>query len=284
MIKDFIKSYHLYLLKIIFFISIAGLTFISCKNEDDVVAFLTSDAENELKMIMAFDDVEYITYEGMELSNNIMEGRTLHDEGPLGAACVSVSFNNQQNSTTIDFGEGCEGPGKIIRKGKIIITQTGKYFEPGTIITATSEKYTVNNVLVEGRIIIINTSGERTMKPSFSIKSENGKVIFSDEEFATRELDYVRVWNRSTNVAENQYYVSGSATGSFRNGTTYISEIQNDLNYKRECLETNFFLPVQGVVSLKLNEIDAYLLNYGNGTCDNKVSISSEENSKEVNF
>lgn len=285
MITIFSKYFTINEIKIPILLAIIGiiaLIFVSCNKVDDVVAFVPKDAEREIQMIMAFDDVEYITYEGMELSNNIVEGRILHEEGPLGAACVSVSFNNQQNSTTIDFGDGCEGPGKKMRKGIITVTLTGKYFEPGTVFTATLENYVVNGVQLEGKLIITNISSQRTMTPSFSIKTENGRVIFQDQTFASREIEFIRSWNRSNVREEIQYHVSGFALGILDNGTSYTSEIQEELNYKWGCLENDKYLPVQGIVSLKVNENDPYILNYGTGDCDNKISISSNEKVKEV--
>lgn len=265
----------------IFLILIFVLVFSACKKEDDTVRFDTAAAESEIAMIMALDDVEYITYEGLEQSNNIMEGRLKHDEGPLGSTCVSISFNTQQNTTTVDFGNGCEGPDKKVRKGKIIISQTGKYFEPGTVVTSVLENYSVNDILLEGIITITNTSPERTMTPTFSITIENGKANWPDQSFASREMNYTRLWMRSENHAEMQYLISGSASGIDRNGKTYTSEINNFLTYKLSCLEEHTWLPVTGTLSLFGSE-EAFQIDYGNGACDNEVTISQNDNLKKV--
>lgn len=259
-----------------------GIGLLSCKKQDDTISFDSKLAESEISMIMAIDDIEYITYEGMELSNNIMEAKTFHDEGPLGVACVKTSFSIQQNTTTIDFGEGCEGPDQKVRKGRIIISQTGKYFEPGTVVTSILENYSVNDIQIEGTLIITNTSPERTMNPTFTVNIENGKAIWPDQSFATREINYTRTWNRSSDHNEMIYLMSGISYGISRNGNSYTSEINNSLKYKLSCLGEYQFFPVEGKVTLFPENDSNYQIDYGSGNCDNKIKITFNENIKEV--
>jgi hypothetical protein len=279
----YLSSLHSALFIKIIFLAISICILISCKKNEDIISFDSKSAEDEIALMMVFDDVDYITYEGIELSNNIMEGRVLHDEGPLGAACVSYSFSIQNSSTTIDFGNGCLGPEGKIRKGKLSITQTGKYFEPGTIITTVLDGYTVNDILLEGSITMTNISSERTMTPSFSVRLENGKATWSDQSFATRDTDYTRLWKRSSFHNEVEYFVSGPANGLTRDGGTYTSIINSALSYKWVCLDSHQFFPVEGKISFNEDQL-VYIINYGNGDCDNKFIISLDEHDKLISL
>ncbi|MDQ3395495.1 MAG: hypothetical protein M3512_15480 [Bacteroidota bacterium] len=270
-------------LKLILILSlITGLC--SCEKKKEDIVFDSKLAESEADMIMAFDDAEYITFEGMELSNNIMEGRALHDEGPLAALCAKASFSVQNNTTTIDFGEGCPGPDGKFRKGKINISQTGKYFEPGTIVTTVLDQYSVNDVLVDGTIILTNTSPERTQSTTFNIQINEGKAFWDDQTSATREIAYTRIWKRSDDPNKMEYEVSGTATGIGRNGKAYTSEIKNFLSYQWACLSSHTYLPVTGKLSLTFDNDEIFEIHYGTGACDNRIHVFHDGIMKDIDL
>jgi hypothetical protein len=257
--------------------------FASCDKDDDQVAVETHTAESEVAMEMAFDDVDYITFEGMELSNNIYEARIAHDEGPLGEACVSTSFSLQNGITTIDFGDGCEGSDGKLRKGKIIISHTGRYFAPGSVITTHLENYSVNNIKIEGIRTVTNTSTQRTLTPVFNVRIEGGKLTWPDGTSATREINQTRTWKLSLNPDEIEYYIEGDASGVNRRGITYSTIIDSKLVYTVKCVHSDFYLPSSGKKSIILTNPEQIIeVDYGNGTCDNKLNISTEGRSREI--
>lgn len=270
---------HNYLRNLLIFAII--LISFSCNKKDDELVVDFEAAESEAQMEMVLEDVDYITFEGMELSNNIY-AKYQHDEGPLGVACVKVSFNLENNTTTLDFGGGCEGPDGKIRKGKMVISQTGKYFTPGSIITAQLDQYSVNDVKIEGIRRIENMSTDNTTNPIFSLRLENGRFNWSDGTHATRETSQSRTWTLTENRDQLTFSIDGSANGITRRGENYSSETTQMLTYDRSCTS---YLPTTGIQTLILeNSNEQFEIDYGTGACENKVVLKKTGSSMEFSL
>ncbi len=183
---------------------------------------------------------------------------------------------------TIDFGLACLGPGGKSRSGKIIIEYLGRRFMPGSKIITTFQNYSVNGIKLEGTRILTNTSANETAAVSFSIIEEGMKVTYPDGTFATRSSSRIRTWNRMLNPTGDTWTVTGSAIGSNRKGKEYIMTITKPLVYKRSCAIINkVFIPVEGTKELKTGG-KSVTIDYGNGNCNNKVTITILGKSKEV--
>ncbi len=183
---------------------------------------------------------------------------------------------------TIDFGLACLGPGGKTRSGKIIIEYLGRRFMPGSKIVTTFQNYSVNGIKLEGTRILTNVSANETAAVSFSIVEDGMKVTYPDGTFATRSSSRIRTWNRTLNPTGDTWTVTGSAIGLNRKGKEYIMTITKPLVYKRSCAITNkVFIPVEGTKELK-TEGKSVTIDYGNGNCNNKVTITILGKSKEV--
>lgn len=203
--------------------------------------------------------------------------------------CAIVTHVKDPNSTvekpmgtiTIDFGAGClDNHGKS-RKGKIIIAYSGKRFMPGSIITTTFENYYRNDVKVEGTHSISNIASTLLDYPKFQIVISGGKLTFPDGRTATREQTMTREWQRGASPMADKWVVTGSGSGTNKNGKSYTMEITTPLVYSTACrFSDQVFVPVQGIKHLKVESKDI-TIDYGDGTCDNKVTITVNGKSTE---
>jgi hypothetical protein len=196
--------------------------------------------------------------------------------------CATVTHIKDPNSTpdkpmgtiTIDFGSGCQDNHGKTRKGMIIITYSGRRFTPGSIITTTFKDYYRNDVQVEGTHSISNIASTLLDYPKFQIVITGGKLTFPDGRTATREQNMTREWQRGANPLTDKWVVTGSASGSNKNGRSYTMEITTPLVYSSACrFSDQVFIPVEGVKHLVVESKDI-TIDYGDGTCDNKVTVT----------
>ena len=197
---------------------------------------------------------------------------------------VESSFETPKGTITIDFGTGCTDAKGNVRKGKIIINYSGKRFLAGSSVVTTFADYFINGVKIEGTRTVTNTSASLESNPVFNIVVSGGKAIWPDATFATREVNRTREWNRGDilDVADDQWIVSGTASGTNRNGRSYQMEITKPLVYKRECaISDKVFIAVEGTKVLTV-ESKQITIDYGDGACDKLVTITVNGKSREV--
>lgn len=187
---------------------------------------------------------------------------------------------NPQGTITIDFGTGQADPKGVLRKGKVIIAYQGLRFLPQSVMSITFNAYEVNGIKVAGKRTVTTTALDNT-GITFSVKDENGKVTFTDGTFVTREATLTHKWQFGNTAATNQWIVNGSATGLTRENKTYLFTIEEPLIFKVECALNKYFLPAQGVVLLTV-DTQAIEVNYGSGTCDDKLTLSANGFSQEI--
>lgn len=257
--------------KLLFITAIAGVTLLSsCSNDEvgslDIIEEMDIDSEEALES--SYEDVDMIVEAGMEtleISGRIEEDDLLE--------CADITKDEENKMITIDFGEGCEGPGGRIRAGKIIISYNDHRLVPGAFREATFDRFSVDGVMVEGTRRVENISESLDDDPTFSITLTGGKLTFEDETTVTRQAAITRTWLRANNPLDDEAEVEGNASGSRRDGITYSMEIMERLVYKRACWARGVFVPVSGVKQFTSGD-NVAILDYGNGECDYLATVT----------
>ena len=189
--------------------------------------------------------------------------------------CATVTLDTSvfPRILTIDFGDvNCLCNDGKYRRGKIIITFTGRYFEPGTVITHGFENYFVNDKSVAGSKVVTNMG-----------ENENGNLYFTIEVTGVIEKpdgggtfswnsSRVREWIQGSdthNRWDDIYLVTGTANGTRPNGLTWEQEIMTPLRVELACR----FI-VSGTVEMRPQDRPVRLLDYGNGDCDNIATVT----------
>ena len=245
--------------------------FSSCSEDGEGSTDLVQefDLESETTIEANYDDVDEVVNAGLE-SGGSNAGRIVEDELLDG---VTVTRDSANNMITIDFGDGVEGPGGRVRKGKIIITYEGRKWEPGSFRQVTFEEFFIDDVKVEGVRTHTNTAESRDDNPQFAITLSGGKLTFTDGTVASREVDKLRTWIRATNPLDDEVTMEGIASGARRDGVTYSMEILEPIVYKRDCRRARVFVPVAGVKQITSGE-NVMSIDYGDGTCDNIATVT----------
>ncbi|MBP6730565.1 MAG: hypothetical protein KA149_00815 [Chitinophagales bacterium] len=199
------------------------------------------------------------------------------DENSLLAGCAVVTRDTTSTPrvTTIDFGTGCTGADGKLRTGKIIVTHDGRYRDAGTTITITFDNYTVNGNQVSGTRTIHNDGPNNDGNLSYSI-SVNGQIILaSGAGTITWSATRTRVWIAGESTAtrdDDQYSITGSATGTAANGDQFTSTIQTALvrNLAPGC-RRHF---VSGIALIQRTGKPDRTLDFGTGACDDQATVT----------
>lgn len=231
-------------------------------------------AENEAVVESAFEDIDDIGYESLfyvEQGGRI----AVNEDSPL--SCAERTHDLENKTITINYGEGCEGPQGRVRSGKIIITYTDRMYVPGSVITMTFENYFCDGKQIEGTRTRTNISESENDYLRFRIQLENGKVTWEDGTFATREADWEISRIRTPNPINDERIRTGSASGVNREGLGYTVTITKAIIWRRGCLPMRrVMIPVEGTKVRVLEDGSTCTIDYGDGTCDNIVTITKD--------
>ncbi len=249
----------------------------SCKKNDAVApsSQLSPGLTNTTNLIALGEDE--LNAETDESLNDDPEAKSVD-----GFDCAVVTFNPSRSvyphTKTVDFGAGCSnGEGKTI-SGKRISTiyADWKTAAPGTLISVTTySNYTLNGLSVGG-------STKRTLVAKGNFKVTTTKT-FKDN--AGNKSTFIGTHNRkqiegsATPTTEDDVYeITGSSTGTEKtlNNTTAIWRATIDAN-NVVVKSVNCSFRGKGGLKIKIQQIDGAnneYLDYGDGTCDNKATLS----------
>jgi hypothetical protein len=266
-------------------VALAASVLISCNKadqEESLTAEETQDYSKDAEISASFDELDGIVDAAVLEAEAGESGRY----APLEAywtKCASIEHNNDTRVTTISFTEGCEDARGITRSGSITITRTGYMFQPGAKNVAVLNGYMVNGLAVEGTRTWENIT-EANNPMTFSRKVEGGKVTWAEGDYATREVNHTIVWNGTDTIDENDdvFDLTGTATGRRRSGIDYVNTITDALVYTKSCQNTGNKLPVSGVMTVDAGDRRTVGLNFGEGECDDLVTVSIGARSRTI--
>ena len=254
------------------------LLFTSCNKDTVNTAIDSSYAEADGQADDTYSEVDGITESSLSIYNL---GARVEETPDSLIMCAIKSINFETKTITIDFGDGCQGFGGRVRKGKIHIHYTDRFFKPGSVVTTTFDNFYLNDVKVEGTRIRTNISDLLGAIPKFHVVLTGGKLTWPDSTFSTRESDFTQTWNRGISPYNDEIMVDGSASGITRDGKEYLMNITSTLLFKRACWRFRAFIPVSGVKEIISNG-NIMTIDYGDGTCDRSATITANGVSRTI--
>jgi hypothetical protein len=266
--------------------SVAMLTFFSCMKDTKLIEQTSVDlVDDNAVSDVAFDDVFNTVDNATVIMENLM-GLTKGDltsETVLADSCpvITISAGTFPKTITINYGTGCSGFNGSTRSGKIIITVTNKRSVVGAIRTVTFDNYFFNGIRVEGTKVLTTLPLSNNQNPVLSVKLTGGKLTLTDGKTIERSFDHKKEWtagwNTPKNIWDDEWLVTGTATGKNINGIAYTNTILTALHWTRACE----FL-VSGSIKFERTGVEPIVLDYGTGTCDAKATVQRGDNTKEI--
>ena len=198
------------------------------------------------------------------------------DDNGLREACdPTVTFDTLGTPRTImlDFGtENCTANNGRLRRGRIMVSYTGRYREVGTVITITPQNYHVNNNLVEGSKTVTNLGPNEAGHLQYNVVV-NGTLTAADGSWtATHSAQRTRTWIEGQDTAplsDDVYLITGNGSGVNRNGVAYTAAITTALRVALNCP----FI-TQGAVTITPANRPPRIIDYGTSACDANFSVT----------
>ena len=286
----------------------ASLLFVGCKREnsntltpqeEEQAATYTTESETEAQF--AFDDV-FDNVMGVNSDVGVGDvgifGRTITlDNGRVertdpAPTCVTITITPLQSNAfpktvVLDFGTGCNSHGHL-RSGKITTVYTGRLTEPGSSATTTFQNFKIDDISVEGTHKIINTTGSATNQRQYKIEVMDARLSKpngSYEEWSTTRVITQIEGNGTIAPADDIFRVTGAGHGKVKRENIIVlwkSEITEPLIKKFVCRWIS-----KGTVKTVREGLPSStpwvaVLNYGDGNCDNKATLTINGNTKEI--
>ena len=249
----------------------SSLALVSCNRQKDAL-FDQSAFDNSIADAQ-FNDLDNLVSDFMNSNNDQLrgiDGRTTRFRD-----CGTFTIDTTAKTILIDFGSGTTCNDGRTRSGKIRISYTGRYIEPGSVITVVPEDYFVNNVKVEGTKTITNIT-QANQPTTHRVVVSNGKLTFSDNTTFFWEANRVRVWQSGQsdlNPFNDVFQITGKSSGVNRRGKNFTAEITTPLIVKTECWLQGIRKPVSGVYVVTA-ENSQRTVDFGNGTCNRTISVT----------
>ena len=268
--------------KMLFALSLMLVAFNSCQKEEvsaTIDEILLSQQETQAEETLA--DIDIIVDEALDLKFNTLKSASIESLVYLGD-CPLITVNREASPQvmTIDFGTSCTGKDGKVRSGKIIVTCSSFKIFP-TVRDKSFDNYIVDGKKVEGSIVkTISKDQENNIRTA--VIQEDISITFPENEgTATRVASLTRQSQRNTldNREDDQVVSWGTVEFTRISGVKLTKTItaENPLVFKVACHHI-----VSGMVSVITSNNRSWTIDYGNGDCDNKATITNGERTKEI--
>lgn len=205
---------------------------------------------------------------------------------PNGNRCFTITVSPRDpgvfpKTVTINYGTGCLGRDGKLRKGKIITVYTKPLIVPGAQATTEFDGYYIDSVKVEGRHIIKNNSTSAVL--IFTRLVLNGKLTKPNGNYIKWNAEHTQTQVAGLGTPgfprDDEWNTTGGARGENKRGEKLASwsrQIVTPLHKAFVCRWID-----KGTVRITRNDFTA-LLNFGDGTCDNKATITVNGVTREI--
>lgn len=264
-------------------IAIISLIFLKCKKDDDSDNVQPwSEKSPEVLNVAALGAMEGLNFltDTSYTSNNPVS--------PNPNDCPIVTFFIASNPaahikyiTTCDWSEnGCTGSDGIIRKGKIVVTYTGKMNVPGSVAINTFSGFSNGGNRIEGFQEI------KCIQPdpinNFPVYEEFShlNLQFPDQNFSLYKSRFTRSLingSETSSKEDDVWQLTGTIEGTTSDDVEWTAICSKPLIKKNSCKwfdsGTTVITPLKG---------SQCTIDYGTGTCDNKATITRDGKTIEV--
>lgn len=250
-------------------LAIAILALASCKKDKD------DDTPTSLDYVAATDNAkaEDAFNDALQQVDAAASANGLRELNDACSPTVTIDTVAMPHTMLIDFGTtNCTATNGRSRRGKLMVTFTGRYRDAGTVITITPQDYYVNDNHVQGTKTVTNMGLNEDHHPYFNIVVDGTLTAADGSWTATHHAERVRTWTAGYDTPtslDDTYSITGSGHGVNRNGVSYTVQITNPLIVAVGCP----FIE-QGTVQITPEDHAVRTIDYGNGTCDSTFTVS----------
>lgn len=193
---------------------------------------------------------------------------------------ISVDTITVPHVMTIDFGTTCTGKDGKVRSGKIVVSATSFKVFP-SVRTKTFQDFIVENKKMEGSVTK-TIQKDRINNIRTATLQENIRVIeLLKGDTISRVSSITRQYRRNvlTDKTDDQTLTWGTVSNTRPNGVVTTKTISENtpLVFETACKHI-----VSGIASFENSKGRKWIINYGDGSCDNKATMESDGKTKEI--
>ncbi len=263
--------------RLIFIVLIAATLLVSCGKKDKDVMEVSSIATDDNVADNSFSDLK-------DIGDLAGITNTVKDYDKSKDTCIKVNVVSYDSLAKkiklfVDFGlTDCTCNDTKKRRGKINIEYVGKVGLEGSEAIYEPENYFINGYGVSGKKTI-----KIIEKFTHSIQVENGKVTKPDGSSITwisnRIRKMVSGYDTPLNFLDDSYEISGNSSGENSEGKSYSFMTESPLVKSIGCQWIK-----SGKLTIKREGKRDAIIDYGDGTCDDKAILSIGSWNKEISI
>ena len=233
--------------------------------------------KNAVIAISTFEGINEMAQVGF-ISNNLKAGNISFGSCPT----ISVNYTAAPYSITLDWGTECTGIDGAKRTGKIEISLNGIMNVANNVATMKIENYVVDGKKVTGTTKITSAGpNPGNGWPRYDILTE-GKIEFADKSILSYRYDGVTLQSEGSAtplvLADDVWRTEvHSASGVNQDGSTWTAKSTKVMIKKGDCKWYN-----SGTFEIIPSKGDKITIDFGNGTCDNKATMTKDSVTTEI--
>ncbi len=270
------------LLSLAVFLGVSIFTSCEKTDENNDTTFTVKAAEDEALADAYWNDIDT----DVDFASDLMENngfKSVTDTCPM----IIVDHPDSvffPRTITIDYGdEYCETWNGRLKKGKVIIRITDRMHLEGSVRTVSLEDFYINEHHIEGLKTLTNNGFNDNGNMNFDVTLEAGKITFPDGAIITRIMNHNREWIVGIETPrywwDNEWLITGTASGTNRDEVNFNNEITTPVLVKSVCR-----FPVSGTIFHTIADVGTFVLDYGDGECDNIATITFGDKTWEINL
>ena len=252
------------------FFALSAFILNGCKREnlDDNM----NAAEDQALTEVTVSDVQSIADEAA--TGSMTSYKTGSSDGIL-SMCATITHDTLSDPRvlTIDFGTvNCLCNDGRNRRGKIIVTYTGHYRDPGHVHTFSFDNYFVNDNQLLGSKTVTNNGYNTDNNLTFSIEVDGSIIRANGAGTITFTSSRIREWIEGESTqqwSDDVYLVTGTASGTNSEGGSFTAQTTTALRRSVACHQF-----VSGAAEVTPANRPVRYIDFGDGTCDNEATVT----------
>ncbi len=193
-------------------------------------------------------------------------------------ATVTVSSNTYPKEIVIEYLKGCSTHHHD-KYGKVIINLSDTITNEGAVQTITYQDFYMDSIKIDLTASLKNLG--KNAAGNWVIEKKYTQTISRNEETFVRSNTETIEWISGFDTpdrTDNVYSVSGSGNVVLNDTATYTKTITTPLLIDAGCDYIR-----SGVIELNRNGVVS-IINYGDGTCDNVATVTTDGTTEEINL
>lgn len=272
------------LLLIVFFS--VGIFFISCEKETPII---DNDTQSVTDNIYADISTEMIFNIVNDYGISLMNQQTPKtDSGVVVTITPLYPFDLFPKTMIINYGNGIVCSDGHQRKGKIVTVFSNRWNFDSTSADVNAEitlvDFYCDNIQHVANISIQNV-GMAENGPEFYLQTTNSKLIFENGQSTlwstARTMIWVSGFQTPSEKSDDVFMITGNTTGISRESKGYSSSVIEPLRYDNTCFNGTITM---GEFEVVPQELSKRKVDFGNGDCDKKATVTINGISIDVTF